>query len=135
LLASDRERERAVVVLRDGGAEGRLTPQELEEKVERALGARTRGELASVIEDLPEETGATKPASAVGEVHDDGRRQVAVYAAVNCLLIVVWAISGAGYFWPLWPLLGWGLGLARHRLQHGAARHRGPARVSRWSTG
>ncbi len=133
LLASDVERERAVVLLRDGGAEGRLTPQELEERVERALGSRTRGELASVIEDLPDEAPATKPAHAVRGDRGDARRQLAIYAAVNLLLIVVWAISGAGYFWPLWPLLGWGLGLAKRHVHHGA-RHRGPRRASEWST-
>jgi adenylate cyclase len=34
-----------------------------------------------------------------------------VYAAVNLLLIVIWAITSRGYFWPIWPILGWGLGL------------------------
>ena len=27
------------------------------------------------------------------------------------MLIVIWAATGAGYFWPIWPLLGWGIGL------------------------
>jgi hypothetical protein len=26
-------------------------------------------------------------------------------------LIVVWALTSRGYFWPIWPILGWGLGL------------------------
>jgi len=39
---------------------------------------------------------------------------LALYIAVNLLLIVVWALTGAGYFWPVWPLLGWGIGLAAH---------------------
>ena len=25
---------------------------------------------------------------------------------VTALLLVVWAVTGGGYFWPLWPLLG-----------------------------
>lgn len=37
---------------------------------------------------------------------------VAIYVAVNALLVVVWAMTGAGYFWPIWPILGWGLGVA-----------------------
>jgi hypothetical protein len=134
VLASDRERERAVVLLRDGGAEGRLTPEELEERVERALAARTRGELASVVGDLPDGAAATKAAPAVDGGRGAMRRQVASYAAVNLLLIVVWAISGAGYFWPIWPLLGWGLGLVKHQVRHGSAGHRGPTRPGQWST-
>jgi adenylate cyclase len=34
-----------------------------------------------------------------------------VYVAVNLLLIAVWALTGRGNFWPIWPLLGWGVGL------------------------
>jgi hypothetical protein len=25
---------------------------------------------------------------------------------VTAMLLVVWAATGAGYFWPIWPLLG-----------------------------
>jgi uncharacterized membrane protein len=25
---------------------------------------------------------------------------------VSAMLLVVWAATGAGYFWPIWPLLG-----------------------------
>jgi class 3 adenylate cyclase len=35
-----------------------------------------------------------------------------VYVAVNLLLVVVWALTGRHYFWPIWPALGWGVGLA-----------------------
>ena len=34
-----------------------------------------------------------------------------VYVVVNAMLIGIWAITGAGYFWPAWVLLGWGIGL------------------------
>jgi len=39
---------------------------------------------------------------------------VVVYSAVNVMLIVIWALSGGGYFWPIWPIVGWGIGLALH---------------------
>lgn len=133
LLASDRERERAVARLRDGGAEGRLTPHELEERVERALGARTRGDLASVIGDLPDEARERNPGRGGRGDRSDLPRQLAIYAAVNLLLIVVWATSGASYFWPVWPLLGWGLGLAKHHVRHHAAGHRAASRAGELS--
>lgn len=42
------------------------------------------------------------------------------YLLVNAMLIVIWAVSGGGAFWPLWPLLGWGIGIALHaRLTYG----------------
>ncbi|MFW2381205.1 MAG: 2TM domain-containing protein [Acidimicrobiales bacterium] len=37
-----------------------------------------------------------------------------VYCAVNTLLVVIWAASGAGYFWPIWAIAGWGIALALH---------------------
>ena len=36
------------------------------------------------------------------------------YVLVNALLIVIWAMSGAGFFWPIFPLLGWGIGITFH---------------------
>ncbi|MFN0090824.1 MAG: 2TM domain-containing protein [Acidimicrobiales bacterium] len=31
------------------------------------------------------------------------------YVAINAFLVVVWAMTGRGYFWPGWVLSGWGL--------------------------
>jgi len=36
------------------------------------------------------------------------------FVAVSVLLIVIWALSGRGYFWPIWVIAFWGLGLAMH---------------------
>ena len=51
--ASDAERERAVERLRVHAAAGRLTVEELDERSERAYAARTEGELARLLADLP----------------------------------------------------------------------------------
>ena len=40
------------------------------------------------------------------------KNHLAVYLIVNALLVVIWAASGQGYFWPVWPIAGWGVGLA-----------------------
>lgn len=40
------------------------------------------------------------------------KQMVVAYVIVNAFLIVVWAVSGAGYFWPVWVMGGWGIGLA-----------------------
>ena len=40
------------------------------------------------------------------------KNHLAVYLIVNALLVVIWAMSGAGYFWPIWSIAGWGVGLA-----------------------
>ena len=44
------------------------------------------------------------------------RRHFAIYLvfylALMAYLVSLWARSGAGDFWPVWPLLGGGIGLA-----------------------
>jgi len=45
------------------------------------------------------------------------RSHVLIYCAVNIGLVVIWAASGAGYFWPIWSIAGWGIGLAAHAWQ------------------
>ena len=44
----------------------------------------------------------------------DFTAHLAVYLIVNAGLVVIWALTSAGYFWPLWPILGWGIGVALH---------------------
>lgn len=36
------------------------------------------------------------------------------YLSVNVLLVAIWVATGAGFFWPLFPICGWGIGLAFH---------------------
>ena len=44
---------------------------------------------------------------------DFGSHLVA-YIVINAFLVAVWAVTGAGYFWPIWVICGWGIGLALH---------------------
>ena len=53
LRASDADRDRAVALLRDHAAEGRLTLAEFTERMERAYLARTHDELEELGRDLP----------------------------------------------------------------------------------
>jgi 2TM domain len=41
--------------------------------------------------------------------------QVFAYVIGNSVFIVIWAVQGKGFFWPIYPLLVWGLGLS---VQH-----------------
>jgi len=55
------------------------------------------------------------------------------FVLVNALLIVIWAVTGAGFFWPIFPLLGWGIGLAFHAFKTFRVDRGGPseAQISR----
>ncbi len=54
IRASDADRERVTARLRDHFAEGRLTQDELDERVTAALSAKTLGDLRELMTDLPE---------------------------------------------------------------------------------
>jgi Domain of unknown function (DUF1707) len=56
--ASHEDRDRVVEVLRVAAGDGRLTAEELDERLETALTARTYGELAALTKDLPPAPGA-----------------------------------------------------------------------------
>ena len=57
LRASHMDRDRVVELLRVAAGDGRLTPQELDERLEAALTARTYSELAVLTTDLPAAAG------------------------------------------------------------------------------
>jgi hypothetical protein len=39
------------------------------------------------------------------------RTHLITYVSVNTLLVVIWAVTGADFFWPIFPILGWGIGV------------------------
>jgi hypothetical protein len=102
LLASDADRDWVAERLRGAAGEGRLTPAELEERLEGAFSARTEAELEPLVADLPAPARPPRPRD---------RTHERTYVAVMLLLVAIWALTGAGYFWPIWPMLGWGVGL------------------------
>lgn len=59
LRVSDAERDAVLRALGDHAAVGRLTLDELEDRSGRALAAKTRGELATLTSDLPQEAGTS----------------------------------------------------------------------------
>src|SRR5262245_43941829 len=44
----------------------------------------------------------------------DFATHVVAFVVVNTFVIVAWAVTGAGYFWPMWLLACWGVGLVLH---------------------
>lgn len=41
---------------------------------------------------------------------------IVVYLIVNAILFFINIMTSPGYLWFLWPLLGWGIGIAFHAL-------------------
>jgi hypothetical protein len=124
--ASDADRERKLDELRRHAGDGRLDMEELEERIGAALRARTLEELAELTADLPTRRPRLRPPRIRGELR--------AYLAVQAMLVAIWALTGMGYFWPVWPMLGWGIPLlACRRVASSRAGHcaRGTSRTAR----
>jgi hypothetical protein len=114
LRASDDERERAVDGLRHHYAAGRITADELEERVHQAYRATTRGELDTLFRDLPSERGR-RAAQRIERANREAlRAHVTSYVGVNAGLVAIWATTGAGEFWPGFSMAFWGMFVGWH---------------------
>lgn len=49
----------------------------------------------------------------VADRRDFGSHLVA-YVVINSFFVLMWALSGRGYFWPAWVIGGWGIGIVLH---------------------
>ncbi|MFV2173897.1 DUF1707 domain-containing protein [Actinomadura sp. LOL_016] len=124
MRASDADRDRVAASLREHCAVGRITVDELQERLEDVYGARTLGQLEKVTADLPEEDLYQLPVPAtqakstdlpVRRTRDEAgvrRAAWAGLAAVGGLNFVIWLIIGvtAGFVYPwwLWVVGPWG---------------------------
>jgi len=96
--ASDDDRQRVVLALERHTAAGRLTLDEYADRVDRALAARTRGQLAEVTADLPAEPDPAGPGDGVphaagdaAQAHAGTARQlgIAFLVALAALIVIV----------------------------------------------
>ncbi len=127
----DADREEVASLLGDAAASGFLSMPELDERLSRVWSAATRGDLTALVADLPRELGLDRARrKAVGHAHVVARESfvphLAAYVGVMVLLVGIWLMAGVGdggwYPWPVWPALGWGMGLYSH------------ARAARWGS-
>jgi len=144
---SEAERERVVRDLTRHCGDGRLTLDELEERVAEVYAATTTADIEHALRFLPatiappppvRETRSTptpSPARAPA-IHHHGRHgavdarrageialriHLAVYLSVIGLLFAIWFLTMPfGYPWPMWPAMTWGVALAIHAGVHKA---------------
>jgi Domain of unknown function (DUF1707) len=116
LRVADADREQLAAELREHLVAGRLTPDEFEERVERAYRASTRAELDALKSDLPlspasvEAALARRRARLRRHLWQEGGAAV----GVSALCVAIWAASGAtASFWPIWVIIATMLPLVR----------------------
>jgi len=126
--ASDADRERVAEVLRRHCGDGRLSLDELSERLGEVYAARTLGQLRSSdgpLRELPDlrpppPVPLNRPARpTLDRTTGDHRgrtlsEHVGAYALSCAVLVAVWALTGAGYFWPAWVIGVWGFAVAGH---------------------
>jgi hypothetical protein len=146
IRASDADRERTMTLLREHHAEGRLTAEEFSDRVDRALAAKTIGELDALLADLPGIDLYRLPAAGIRPAPPGARRTQsrggavdrrppgalssqriatwAAWAAISALLFVAWlgfGLVSGGAAWVPWFLLvvvPWGMVIARRPPDH-----------------
>jgi hypothetical protein len=125
----DGERQEVAELLGDAAAAGYLSLAELDERLATAWGATTGAGLAVAEAGLPAELRRDRARRlAAAQARRAARAglvpHLVAYLSVMLLLVTLWLVAGlAGhgwYPWPLWPALGWGIGIAQH-VRHAAA--------------
>ncbi|MDA8290777.1 MAG: DUF1707 domain-containing protein [Actinomycetota bacterium] len=100
MRVSDAERHEIADALSTHFADGRLDQQEFDERMGRAMAAKTRGDLAGLLRDLPPLEGSPPPPSPC-RTHPRSRALVLPLVAAFLLLATgPWAWSFAG--WGAW---------------------------------
>ena len=106
IRASDADRDKIVTALRENLAEGRLTTEEFDERLDKALAAKTQGELEGLMADLPgtgisQRAGASpdraedNPPSRRGRFYPARRTAWGMLFMLGVLVVVIWLFSGA----------------------------------------
>jgi hypothetical protein len=111
LRASDSDRDRVAAAIAQHLVKGRISVDEVDQRLESVFRARTVGELLAVTRDLPD--GPSRPAlSALPRIQVrrhlplDFYIHVGNFFMVVGLWVLVWSVSG-GPFWPAWLALAW----------------------------
>ena len=128
MRASDADREIVRAVLADAFADGRLTREEYDDRLNTLYGSRTLGEVSSLVTDLvPLDGPPTAPAPLLrADLRTRGARKwrkdveesFAAFLVPSIICTVIWiAVTGGGFFWPVFPMLFLGLNLVKTVVQ------------------
>jgi fatty acid desaturase len=116
--AGDHERESTANQLGKALAQGYLAMDEYETRLQATFAAHTTAELRQLVADLP--LGQLRRAARGRAARLGVRIHLGAYLAMVVIVLTVWLAvgltAGAWYFWPIWPILGAGVGLASHAI-------------------
>ena len=122
---TDADRERAAAMLSQAFRDGMLRVEEFDQRLSAVYAATTVGDLDGVMRDLPHDwSEEVRTAEHAARRADRQRRGwqagFRTYRGVMLLLVGIWFVtslgefgtdSGEAFFWPIFPILGWGIPL------------------------
>ncbi|MDT8909634.1 DUF1707 domain-containing protein [Amycolatopsis sp. PS_44_ISF1] len=127
LRASDGDRERVAATIQAAGAEGRLTLEEVEDRLGTVYATRFTDELGELTTDLPRPRPERRPFAREALRRPALRVHLGVVAVLVVLLIVRWAVGGAGFFWPAMPVFWLSVSVLAHARAVSFRERRGAA--------
>ena len=122
--AGDRDRQATADLLGQALAQGYLELAEFDNRVRSAYAADSAAQLRELVADLPVQQlrrddprrREVRRAAARASV----RIHLAAYLTMVVIVLTVWLAvglsAGAWYFWPIWPILGAGIGVLGHAI-------------------
>ena len=128
--AGDRERDRTAALLGQAFTEGYLALNKYEERLQMAFAAPTTDALRALTADLPvaalRRNDPRRRAAQQAALRRSVQIHLGGYAAMVAIVLTVWlavgVTAGEWYFWPIWPILGAGIGVVAHAVTARSAR-------------
>jgi hypothetical protein len=122
--AGDHDRERTATQLGQALSQGYLVFDEYESRLQATFSAHTTSELRGLVADLPlaqlRRHDPQRHAARRRAAHVGVRIHLGAYLAMVVIVLTVWLAVGLGagawYFWPIWPIMGAGIGLVSHAI-------------------
>ncbi|OBJ42284.1 DUF1707 domain-containing protein [Mycobacterium colombiense] len=123
-LAGTRDREKTADLLGQALAQGYLQVDEYDRRLQTAFQTHTAQELRELVADLPLDRirrhDPRRRAARTAAARRGVRAHLGAYLAMVVIVLTVWAAvaltTDATYFWPIWPILGAGIGLVSHAV-------------------
>jgi hypothetical protein len=123
-LAGTRDREKTADILGQALAQGYLQLDEYEQRLEAVFQTHTAQELHQLLAGLPLDRirrhDPRRRAARIAAARRGLRAHLWAYLAMATIVLTVWAAvaatTDATYFWPIWPILGAGIGLVSHAV-------------------
>lgn len=133
-LAGTRDREKTADLLGQAFTQGYLQVDEYDQRLQTVFQTHTAQELHGLLADLPLDRirrhDPRRHAARAAAARRGVRAHLIAYFAMVVIVLTVWAAvaltTDATYFWPIWPILGAGIGLVGHAVSVPRAKQ------SRW---